>query len=134
MARRSNNWKRKMPPVYHRARLLLLQYQASTAKAPRTIKYGLVAETERLIMEVMVNIAFADEELNGSKERLAFIEDAQRAMRRVCIVARVISDSGGMRDSGFHAVCNLEADVIRQLQLWKSSELHNKKDDSPGVI
>lgn len=133
MARRSKSWMQKMPPVYHRARLLLLQYQASTAKAPRAIKYGMVADAIGLIMEVMVNIAFADQEIAGSRERRAFIDEARRIMRRVCVVARVVSDAGGMKPSGFHAVCDLEADVMRQLDLWKLSETHNNKDDNPGA-
>ena len=66
-----------MPPVYNVARRLLLQFLASTAKADRVLRYGIVADTANLILSVMTDIAFADKYDIAPEDRVSFISTAR---------------------------------------------------------
>ena len=123
MSQEEPRWLKKMPPVYHKARQLLTQLMMSTQKAERTIKYGMVAETENMIMSVMVDIAFADKYDIKPDARVGFITSAQMRMDEVKVRIRVLYDTRAMKKSGFSALTDLERDVDAQLEFWRSSTL-----------
>lgn len=118
----NDNWLKKMPPVYHQARRLLLQLLASTAKADRIFRYGLVADTANLIMAVMTDIAFADKQDIAPDARVSFITTAQVKMDEVKVKIRILHDCHAMKASGFSALTNLEKNVDFQLARWRDSQ------------
>ena len=114
-------WLKKMPQVYHQTRRLLLQLLASTAKASRILRYGLVADTTNLILGVMKDIAFADKHDIKSEDRAAFITTAQVKMDEVKVNIRVLFDVHAMKKTGFSALTDLEYNVDYQLGRWLAS-------------
>ena len=122
-----------MPPVYNKTRLLLLQFRASTQKSQRSMKYGIVADIERMMMNVMAKIAFANDELQNSRERIELLWTAQRIMHKVCVYTRIVKEVGGMKENGYDAVSDLEDDVLRQLELWRKSENNKHLNESPNA-
>lgn len=116
-------WVKKMPPVYNKTRMLLLQFMASTKKCPREMKYGMIANTTNDLLYMMKMITKANDAFDMPKERIVFIEKAQEILDDVRISARVLFDAGVMKKTGFHAITQLEAEAFVQLKSWKASEL-----------
>lgn len=112
-----------MPPVYNVARRLLLQFIASTAKADRILRYGIVADTANMILAVMSDIAFADKYGIEPGRRVSFITTAQVKMDEVKVRIRVIKDARAMKATGLSACMDLERDLDYQLERWKDSTL-----------
>ena len=112
-----------MPPAYNVARRLLLQFLASTAKADRVLRYGIVADTANLILSVMTDIAFADKYDIAPEDRVSFISTAQVKMDEVKVRIRVIKDARAIKTTGFSACTNLEKDVDYQLERWRETTL-----------
>ena len=123
MAKDVQQWLKRMPPVYNVARRLLLQFLASTAKADRVLRYGIVADTANLILSVMTDIAFADKYDIATEDRVSFISTAQVKMDEVKVRIRVIKDAQAIKTTGFSACTHLEKDVDYQLERWRETTL-----------
>lgn len=123
MAKDEQQWLKRMPPVYNVARRLLLQFLASTAKADRTLRYGIIADTANMILAVMSDIAFADKYDITPEDRAAYITTAQVKMDEVKVRIRVAKDARAVKTTGFSACTNLERDVDYQLARWRESVL-----------
>lgn len=118
MEKQIPSWLKKMPQVYHQARRLLVQLLASSAKASRVLRYGLVADTANLILSVMKDIAFADKYDIRPEDRVAYITTARVKMDEVKVNVRVLYDSHAIRKTGFSALMDIEYNVDYQLERW----------------
>ena len=118
MEKQIPSWLKKMPQVYHQARRLLVQLLASSAKASRVLRYGLVADTANLILSVMKDIAFADKYDIRPEDRVAYITTARVKMDEVKVNVRVLYDAHAIRKPGFSALMDIEYNVDYQLERW----------------
>ena len=109
MEKQTPNWLKKMPQVYHQARRLLVQLLASSAKAGRVLRYGLVADTANLILSVMKDIAFADKYDIRPEDRVAYITTARVKMDEVKVNVRVLYDAHAISADGYRIQRGLPA-------------------------
>ena len=112
------------PPVYNKARLLVKQIIVSTKKAPREIKYGYIADTVNVGLNLMEDIFQASRAIITS-DRITYIDKAIDKLNIIKMKIRIIHDVNALSSKGFSAIINYEADVIYQLVSWKKSLINN---------
>lgn len=115
-------------PAYRKAKDLVMQLTLSTQKVPRTVKYTLVSEMTNRAIDIMVNIADANEENFGTRQE--FLEDAMKNLSKIRIQVRCLYDLRYIAKKGLDSISSREADLERQLKGWLSNPYGN--EDTTG--
>lgn len=110
-------------PVYNKARLLYIQFERSTQKAPLNMKRSKIAEIECAIVELMCDISDANEQERDKRARLEYISRAIKRLHRVKVLVRVLYDLNVITKKGFGAIALAEENVARQLAGWEKSTI-----------
>ena len=103
-------------PAYRKAKDLVEQIDSSTQKVPRTVKYTIVPEMMSAAVEIMVNIANANEENFG--KRPEFLAEALKSLSRIRIQVRCLYDLHYIAKKGLDAITSRESQLESQLKGW----------------
>ena len=96
------------------------QFTISTAKVPRELRYGRLADLRNMILDIMVNIAYADMD---ETERITYIEKAEGLLDRLKMEVRILYDLKMIKMSGLDAIIAEEGNLAAQLAGWKNSTI-----------
>lgn len=105
-------------PAYKKTLDLDEQFTRSTAKVPREIKYGRISKLRDIIMDILVQLAFAD--MNES-DRIRHIDTAQTLLNRLKVEVRILYDLKYIKDTGLDAIIREEGNLAAQLDGWRNS-------------
>lgn len=119
-------------PAYRKAKDLVMQLSLSTQKVPRTVKYTLVAEMTNKAIDIMVNIADANEENFGTREE--FLTDALKTLAKIRIQVRCLYDLRYIAKKGLDSISSREADLERQLKGWLSNPYGGEETTKRKVL
>lgn len=103
-------------PSYKKARDLVKQLSESTQKVPRTVKYTTVAEMINSALDIMVDIADANEENFGTREE--FLKSALKRLSRIRIQVRCLYDLHYITKKGLNSISGYEGNLESQLKGW----------------
>lgn len=110
--------------VYKKTLDLDEQFTVSTAKVPRELRYGRLADLRNMILDIMVNIAYADMD---DMERVFYIEKAEKLLHRLKVEVRILYDLKVIKMSGLDAIIAEEGNLAAQLAGWKNSTIEKFK-------
>ena len=106
-------------PAYNKTRELFQQFELSTKKAPINIKRGIIARIEQQLMDIMLWLAFAEDDMQNLQRRLELINSSQDTLREVRLSVRMLKDLGFIKKPGWSALMLFEDDLAGQLYAWK---------------
>lgn len=112
-------------PVYKAAIDLEKQFVLSTQKTPRRIKYTMVDSIYKSILQIPIDIAFANE---YGAERVQWVDKAVRAMQDVKIHLRVMLDVRAINEHQYAVIMEKQENLSRQLNGWQKSLVKREKD------
>ena len=107
-------------PAYKKTIDLDAQFTVSTAKVPRELRYGRLADLRNMILDIMVNIAYADMD---ETERITYIEKAEGLLDRLKVEVRILYDLKMIKMPGLDAIIAEEGNLAAQLTGWKNSTI-----------
>lgn len=110
--------------VYKKTLDLDEQFTLSTAKVPRELRYGRLADLRNKILDIMVNIAYAD---MCDEDRVYYIEQAEKLLNRLKVEVRILYDLKMIQLSGMDAIIAEEGNLAAQLAGWKNSTIEKLK-------
>ena len=107
--------------LYNKVRQLFVQFEQSTRKLPVSVKRGQVARIEDELVQILVDLCYADEAADDArvKDRLAFIAMVGDTLHDVMIRIRVLHDLKFIKDKSFNALTKIEDNAAGQLAGWK---------------
>lgn len=87
---------------------------------PIELRYGRLADLRNMILDIMVNIAYADLD---ETERITYIEKAEGLLDRLKMEVRILYDLKMIKMSGLDAIIAEEGNLAAQLAGWKNSTI-----------
>ncbi len=110
-------------PAYKKTIDLDEQFTQSTSKVPREIKYTRLADLRNKILDIMVNIAYADED---EAQRIYYITEATKLLKRLQFEVRILYDIHTIRPEGLDAIIREEGYLEAQLKGWLNSTIEKQ--------
>ena len=118
-------------PVFNRLRMLYVQFEKSTQKAPINIKRGPIFQIETWLIEMLDNIQLAHE--SELEMRLICIRENICLLRMVKMKVRTLQWLHIIHDKAYAAIIREEENVAAQLAGWEKSIVREMERLTPGI-
>lgn len=103
-------------PVYVLSYTLLKQLIDLFRRMPRDLRFTLGKRMLDAMVDEVVNVFHAFKQI---KERLAYIQQAQKRIAEVQLYLRLMSDLGVMSNKQYVSTLPLTVDITKQLRAWR---------------
>lgn len=113
--------------VYKKCIDLLKQLLASTQKSPNYVKFGMIQDLQKELLNIASEICYA---ANSKQNKVNFLKNAYKQAKHLQVCVRVLLDINAITKKGFYAISTLSEDVVRQLQGWLKSEINKQKAET----